>query len=132
MKLKIVQKNKNDFLKREEISFYAEEFSGTPSRKEIKEKILQETGINPELVVIGRIRQSFGCRSISGTANLYTDKKTFDKIGRKFLVNRTEGTQEKKEPEQQPVQAEEPKEKKPEEKKEQEPQQTKKPEEKKE
>lgn len=112
MKLKIVHKNKNDFLKREEISFEAEGFSATPSRKQVMEKIVDETGAKPELVVIGRIRQTFGYKSISGTANIYSDNKTLDRIGREFLVKRTEGKQEKKEPEQQPVQAEQSKEKK--------------------
>ena len=91
MRLKITGKQKNSLLGREEIAFEISEISSTPARKEVREKIVQETGAKPELVVLEKIKQGFGSKTASGTALIFSGEKHLKEKAQKFPIERTDG-----------------------------------------
>jgi len=95
MKLKINSKKNNALVGREDVEFEIDGFEKTPSRKEIREKIVSETGSKPELVAIGKMRQSFGEKRVSGTAAVYPDRKAMERAEKRHIIERTEGKKPK-------------------------------------
>ncbi len=96
MKVKINSKHKNSLMNREEMEFEASDFEKTPSRKEIRERIVAEIGAKPELVVIGKTRQAFGHKKMVGIATAYSDLDSLKRLEQAYLINRTEGKKGKK------------------------------------
>jgi ribosomal protein S24E len=95
MNVDITETTPNPLLKRKEISFEAREFKGTPSRKELKEHIVKNAHVKEDLIVIGRLVQGFGKKTLTGTAHVYEDLTTLKKFEREFMIVRTNGKQEK-------------------------------------
>mgnify|MGYP001577671499 CR=1 FL=1 len=102
MELQIVSKQKNPFLKREDISFEITESATTPTRKEVRQKIAALTNAKEDALVVEKIDQTFGAHTAVGNARVYESKQAMLKTEKKYLLDRNfpkpkeSATQEKK------------------------------------
>lgn len=88
MDLKIVSKNKNPFLEREEIIFEGQDEKQTPSRKAIKERIIALTNSSQDTVLVKKIENQFGSHVFSGTAFVYKAADKMKKTHRTFALKK--------------------------------------------
>ena len=96
MIVNIDEKNENPVLNRTEIKFSAKEAQKTPSRKEIKEKIIALTNSDEKLTVIDVLETRYGTSDLKGTAKIYKDEKQMKKIEEKYILTRNFGKEEAK------------------------------------
>ena len=87
MDLKIVSQKKNVFLDREEIVFdvVAEK---TPSRKDVKNKLMALTNTNEGQVLVKKIENAFGSKHSSGSAFIYPSIEKLKGTHRAFALKR--------------------------------------------
>jgi ribosomal protein S24E len=91
LKLKIVKRNKNPLLKREEIEFAVEESKSVPSRKDVAEKIAAQTNAQAGTVVVKKIETAFGSKDFQGRVNVYESVEALKKVEPAHMKARLEG-----------------------------------------
>jgi small subunit ribosomal protein S24e len=96
MNVKILTRQKNPLLAREEIGFEVVEAKITPSRKELVQKIAALVNGKEDSVSIEKIEQNYGSKTIRGTAKVYADAEKMKCFEPKFKIERTFGKQEEK------------------------------------
>ena len=94
MIVNIDKKNENPVLNRTEIKFSAKEAQKTPSRKEIKQKIIALINSDEKLTVIDVLETRYGTSDLKGTAKIYKDEKQMKKIEEKYILARNFGKKE--------------------------------------
>ena len=106
MDVKILEKKENKLLNRLEVKFAVSHVKGpTPSRQDVREKLVSVLKCKEDLLVIKKINTSFGKNVSIGKANVYKDKKSLEKIEPKYILKRNfpekkaEKTEESKEEE---------------------------------
>ena len=97
MKLKINNKKEEPLLSRNKVDGEVEFDAAVPSRKEVLKSIADQTGSEPELVVVTKIDPGFGSRKAKVSAYVYKDKKALDQVEEKKKFARTGFKEEKKE-----------------------------------
>ena len=95
MIVNIEEKNENPVLNRTEIKFSAKEAQKTPSRKEIKQKIIALINSDEKLTVIDVLETRYGTSDLKGTAKIYKDEKQMKKLEEKYILARNFGKKEK-------------------------------------
>ncbi|MEK6942294.1 MAG: hypothetical protein AABW85_05545 [archaeon] len=105
MDVSIGSKEKNRFLKMDEIKFEVAGMQSMPKRKEIREKLAALTNSKEEMVIVKSIRHKFGSHVLSGTARIYDSKQSMEKTEPKYMLERNFGKAEKKEQPKQEEQA---------------------------
>jgi len=95
MDLEITSKEKNPFLKRQEITFQIKDKLTTPTRKEVKQKISAITNAKEEVLILNKINHKFGSHSYSGTARIYESIEDLSKIEKQFVIDRNFGKPKK-------------------------------------
>ncbi|RLG71061.1 MAG: 30S ribosomal protein S24e, partial [Candidatus Iainarchaeum archaeon] len=80
MEVKIIKREKNPLLRREEILFEIEDVKATPSRQEVFNKLVALLNANAELLVIKNIKSKFGTNIVEGKAHLYSSKEVLEKL----------------------------------------------------
>ena len=88
MDLKIVSKHKNQFLEREEIIFEGQSDKHTPSRKDIKERLIALTNSSADKMLVEKIENNFGSHVFSGTAFVYNDADKMKKTHKAFALKK--------------------------------------------
>jgi len=95
MDLEITSKEKNPFLKRQELTFQIKESITTPTRKDVKQKIAAITNAKEEVLILNKINHKFGSHSYSGKARIYESKEDLGKIEQQFVIVRNFGKPKK-------------------------------------
>ena len=97
MEIRIIEKKENKLLGRDEIYFEVmHEGEPTPSRKDVKGKLVAMLDLNPEATVIQYIRSYFGSHVSKGYAKAYESKERMMYIEPEYVLKR-EGLIEEKE-----------------------------------
>ncbi|ADT84989.1 MULTISPECIES: 30S ribosomal protein S24e [Thermococcus] len=97
MEIRVTEIKENKLLGRKEIYFeIIHEGEPTPSRKDVKGKLVAMLDLNPETTVIQYIRSYFGSRVSKGYAKAYESKERMFYIEPEYILIR-DGLIEKKE-----------------------------------
>ena len=95
MDLEITSKDKNPFLKRQELTFQIKDTIITPTRKEVRQKIASITNAKDEILIVHKINHKFGSHIFSGIARIYDSKEDLGKIEKQFMIDRNFGKSKK-------------------------------------
>jgi ribosomal protein S24E len=91
MKIEILEENENKPLSRKEISFRVEHMGATtPSRTDVKSKIVAQFDAESSAVVITNLDTHFGIGITNGSARIYSDPQQMKRIEHEYLVKRHE------------------------------------------
>ena len=118
MKIKILERNKQPLLYREEIKADVEFDKEVPSRTFIREQIAKSAKVDVEKIVVDKIKSHFGKNNADVLVYIYDDKKKYDSfvsehMKKKHVIEKKEEPEEDKKEKEEPEQkAEEPKDKK--------------------
>ena len=94
MKIEILEEKENKPLSRKEISFRVEHIgTTTPSRADVKSKIVAQFDANASAVVITNLDTQFGIGITNGSARIYSDPEQMKRIEHEFLIKRHETKQ---------------------------------------
>ena len=110
MEINITKDWDNPLLDRKEITFNISHTGATPSRDEIKNRLVAQLNSRHELVIIDKIRTEYGTQNTSGYAKIYSDVERANEIENKYVLKRNElkpAEETGKPPEEEPVAAEE-------------------------
>lgn len=98
MKIEIVEKQRNELLKRNEVEFHVDhEKSGTPSRMEVKQKLASVLGVDEAKVFVTKLVTKTGSMTSVGRANVYDSADQAKIIEQKHIILRNSPKLEKKE-----------------------------------
>jgi len=75
LEINITKDWENPLLDRKEITFNISHTGATPSRDEIKNKLVAQLNSRHELVIVDKIRTEYGTQNTSGYAKIYSDVK---------------------------------------------------------
>ena len=87
MDLKVIQNNKNELFKRQEIVAEVEE-NVTPSKDAVREKISAMLNAPKEKIVIGKIDTEFGSNKVKIIARIYDDEAQLKKVELEHIKKR--------------------------------------------
>ncbi len=88
MELKITSQEKNPFLQRQEIRFEVDSEKSTPSRKDVKSKLVALTNSTEDKILVKEIKNRFGSKNFFGTAFLYASAEKLQKTHKKFALKK--------------------------------------------
>jgi len=95
MKVEILQERENKPLARKEIEFRVEHIGGTtPSRADVKAKIVAHFDADGSTVVIRNLVTKFGIGVTEGSAMLYTDPEQMKRAELGYVLKRHESKKE--------------------------------------
>ncbi len=97
MKAEIVKDVFNPLLKRREINFRLIFDGAQPSRDETKRVLSATFDLDPDLLIIERMRAEFGKREATGYAKVYETKDALLTTERKHILRRNNQITEEKE-----------------------------------
>ena len=90
MEINITKDWENPLLDRKEITFNISHTGATPSRDEIKNKLVAQLNSRHELVIVDKIRTEYGTQNTSGYAKIYSDVERANEIENKYVLKRNE------------------------------------------
>ncbi|MBC2697109.1 MAG: hypothetical protein HF976_05935 [ANME-2 cluster archaeon] len=90
MEINITKDWENTLLDRKEITFNISHTGATPSRDEIKNKLVAQLNSRHELVIVNKIRTEYGTQSTTGYAKIYSDVDRANEIENKYILKRNE------------------------------------------
>jgi len=89
MEIKVTEIRENKLLGRKEIYFdVIHEGEATPSRKDVKGKLVAMLDLNPETVVVQYVRSHFGSRVSKGYAKAYESRERMLYIEPEYVLVR--------------------------------------------
>jgi len=89
VKIKIIREQRNELLKRNEISFTVDhEGDGTPSRAEIRQKLADELSADVDRLYLRKVETSTGSTKAVGQASLYDSVGLAEYVEPKHIVLR--------------------------------------------
>ncbi|MFX1367600.1 MAG: 30S ribosomal protein S24e [Promethearchaeota archaeon] len=95
MKIEILEERENKPLARREITFRVEHAGGTtPSRADIRAKIVAQIDADDTRVVIRSLVTKFGSGVAEGTARIYDSSEQMQRVEQKYILARHEGKKE--------------------------------------
>jgi small subunit ribosomal protein S24e len=98
MRIKIISRQRNELLKRDEISFRVDhEGASTPSRIEIKQKLADMLKADEERVYVSKFETKTGSTTTVGEANLYDSLEQAKYVEPEHIILRNTPKSEKKE-----------------------------------
>ncbi|MCD6371527.1 MAG: 30S ribosomal protein S24e [Candidatus Aenigmarchaeota archaeon] len=100
MEIIIKDKKENGLLDRTEVNFEIVYENAPPKRPEIKEALAKALNVNPNLVVVEKIRNVFGMRKSVGYAHVYNKEESLNKYERKHLLKRWAVEKKEEKPEE--------------------------------
>ena len=90
MEINITKDWDNTLLDRKEITFNISHTGATPSRDEIKNKLVAQLNSRHELVIVDKIRTEYGTQNTTGYAKIYSDVDRANEIENKYVLERNE------------------------------------------
>jgi len=95
LKIEILEEKENKPLARKEITFKVDHAGGTtPSRADVRAKIVAQFDADEARVVIRSLETKFGSGVAEGIARIYDTPEQMQKVERKHLLARHEGKKE--------------------------------------
>jgi len=95
MKIEILSERENKPLARKEVDFRVDHGgASTPSRADIRAKIVAQFDADSEAVIIKRLETRFGAGITEGTARIYSDSGQMKRIELNHIVKRHESKTE--------------------------------------
>jgi len=97
MEVEIVGEKENPLLKRKELKIRIIHDDATPSRAEVREKVIALTNADKETVVVSSIKTKFGIKESIGLVNIYKTKERAleiepkHKLEKNLLIERKKG-----------------------------------------
>lgn len=88
LKIELIEDKKNALVGRREIKFRTLQERGTPSRKEVRESLIEVLRCKPELLVIDSMHTEFGKKETSGYAKLYDTEERMRVTEREHILAR--------------------------------------------
>lgn len=88
MKVEIIEEKENPLLDRKEMKIKVAYTGATPSRKEIRDKIIAKLKANKDLVVLNSLNSKFGTREATGNVRIYKTKKRAHEIELKHVLKK--------------------------------------------
>src|SRR3989344_9423702 len=88
MNVSIKSKKKNTMLKRVEVEFEIDNFSGTPKRMEVKSKLEALLSASVGTVLVVHMNQPFGQNSLTGTAYQYDSNTDLERLEKKHRLKK--------------------------------------------
>ena len=102
VKVEIVNKQRNELLKRSEVKFrITHEEGGTPSRVEVRQKLAASLDANEDRILISKYKTKTGSATTVGEANVYDSAEQAKATEPKYVIARNSPKTEKKEQQQQ-------------------------------
>lgn len=110
MEINITKDWDNPLLDRKEITFNISHTGATPSRDEIKNKLVALLNSKHELVIVDKIGTEYGTQNTTGYAKMYSDVDRANEIENKYVLKRNElkPVEEMEKPAEEEAVAEEP------------------------
>ena len=95
MDIKITSKFENKLLERKEVQFEIQQLKkATPSRKEIRDKLIAQLDANKEAAMLIKIKTHIGKGLVKGLMHIYETLEVAKKIEPKYVVFRNLGKPE--------------------------------------
>ncbi len=95
MKIEVLREKENKPLARREIDFRVDHVGdSTPSRADIKSKIVAQFDADPLAVAIETLTTKFGVGITEGTARIYLDPEQMKRIELDYMIKRNEAKKE--------------------------------------
>ena len=95
MKIEILEEKENKPLSRKEISFRVEHTgTTTPSRADIKSKLVAQFDADASAVVVTNLDTKFGIGITNGSARIYSDPEQMKRVEHEYLIKRHESKKE--------------------------------------
>lgn len=89
MKIEILQETENKPLARKEIEFRVEHLGGTtPSREDVRSKIVAQFDADPASVVIRTMSTKYGIGITDGVARIYSNPDQMNKVELDHIIKR--------------------------------------------
>jgi ribosomal protein S24E len=93
MKIEILSEKENKPLYRKEVDFRVDHSGGsTPSRADVKDKIVAQFNADPDTVVIKTLNTKFGIGVTEGSARIYSDSEQMKQTELPHVIKRHEST----------------------------------------
>ena len=86
--MELVQENYEPLLKRKSFFFKTTTNDKTPTRADIRTRIIKQMKVDDNLLVLRCVNSSFGDKNISISAYVYDDKTSLEKLTPKHLLKR--------------------------------------------
>jgi len=88
LEINITKDWENPLLGRKEVTFNVSHTGATPSRDEIKNKLVAQLNSRHELVIVDKIKTEYGTQNTSGYAKIYSDVERATEIENKYVLKR--------------------------------------------
>ncbi|KAF5410801.1 MAG: 30S ribosomal protein S24e [Candidatus Methanocomedens sp.] len=88
MDIEITKERGNPLLDRNEITFNISNTGATPSRDEVKNKLVAMLNSKYELVVLGNLTTEYGAQKTVGYAKIYSDAKRAEEVENDYIIER--------------------------------------------
>jgi small subunit ribosomal protein S24e len=88
MNIEIINEKENLLLDRKEIAFEIIHSTATPSRDEVKNKLITLFNSHYDLVIVDKLKTEYGAQKTSGNAKVYSDAKRASQIENKYILER--------------------------------------------
>ncbi len=88
MDIEIIKERENSLLDRKEITFNISNTGATPSRDEVKNKLVAMLNSQYELLVLGNLTTEYGSHEITGYAKIYSDAARAAEVENKYVIER--------------------------------------------
>jgi len=86
--IEIIKEKENPLLDRKEINFILSHTGPTPSRDEIKKKIVAQYNSQYELVMVDKLSSEYGNQQTIGYAKIYSNLQRISEIENKHIIER--------------------------------------------
>jgi small subunit ribosomal protein S24e len=102
VKIKVINNQRNELLKRNEVKFSVDHVeAGTPSRAEVKQKLAANLDVDAQKIIIKKYKTKTGSMVAEGEANVYDSAEQANKTEPKYIIKRNIPKTEKKEQKEQ-------------------------------
>lgn len=102
VKIKVVDNQRNELLKRNEVKFNVDHAeAGTPSRGEVKQKLAASLDVDAQKIIIKKYETKTGSMVAEGEANVYDSTEQAKKTEPKYIIKRNISKTEEREPKEQ-------------------------------
>jgi small subunit ribosomal protein S24e len=95
MKIEIIEEKENPLLNRRELKIRVLHDNATPSRREVKEKLVALLGVDKEKVILNSYKSRYGVRESYGTARVYESKERALEVESKPVLLKNQLLEEK-------------------------------------
>lgn len=92
MDIEITKERVNPLLDRNEITFNISNTGATPSRDDVKNKLVAMLNSKYELVVLGNLATEYGAQKTVGYAKIYSDAKRAAEVENDYIIERNKPT----------------------------------------